>query len=250
MKRILAVAGVVLVLAVAGIAWFVLTRLDSMVAQLIETHGSQATGTSVRVGSVSIDLRRGRGTIRGLRVGNPQGYSRGDAFQLGEITLDIDLGSVQSSPIVIDELTVRAPKASYEVDAKGRSNFDAIKANLDRGAGAAPAETSGGESLPPRIAIKRFVFQKGSVSADFRAVDPKREKLEAELPPVRLQNVGGSKGGTPGELGKTIAGAFTRAVAKTVAANEAGRATEKAVGDKLGGEAGKAAGDLMKKIMD
>jgi hypothetical protein len=35
-----------------------------------------------------------------------------------------------------------------------------------------------------------------------------------------------------------------------VAANEAGRAAEKAVGDKLGGDAGKAAGGLLKKIMD
>jgi len=250
MKRILAVAGVVLVLAVAGIAWFVLTRLDSMVAQLIETHGSQATGTSVRVGSVRIDLRGGRGTIRGLRVANPKGYSRGDAFELGEITLGIDLGSIQSSPIVIDELTVSAPKASYEVDAKGRSNFDAIKANLDRGSSGVPAEASEAGGEPPRIAIKRFAFQEGTVSADFSAVDPKREMLEAELPSVRLQNVGGSKGGTPGELGKTIAGAFTRSVAKTVAANEAGRAAEKAVGDKLGGDAGKAAGGLLKKIMD
>jgi uncharacterized protein involved in outer membrane biogenesis len=248
MKRILAVGGVILVLAVAGILWFASTQLDSMVAQLIETHGSQATGTAVRVGSVSIDVTGGRGTIRGLRVANPKGYSGGDAFQLGEITLGIDLGSIKSSPIVIDELTVSAPKASYEVDAKGRSNFDAIKANLDRGSSSAPAEAS--DSPSPRIAIKRFEFQEGSVSADFRAVDSQREKLEAELPPVRLQNVGGSKGGTPAELGKTLAGAFTRSVAKTVAANEAGRATEKAVGDKLGGDAGKAAGGLMKKIMD
>ena len=99
MKRILVVGGVVLVLAVAGILWFVSSRLDSMVAQLIETHGSQATGTAVRVGSVSIDVTGGRGTIRGLRVANPKGYSRGDAFELGEITLGIDLGSIQSSPI-------------------------------------------------------------------------------------------------------------------------------------------------------
>ena len=250
MKRILAVGAVLLVLAVAAIAWFLSTRLDSLVAQLIETHGSQATGTAVRVGSVSIDVTGGRGTIRGLRVANPKGYSRGDAFQLGEITLAIDLGSVRSNPIVIDELTVSAPKASYEVDASGRSNFDAIKANLDRGSSGAAPDASEGDAPPPRIAIKRFAFQEGTVSADFSDVDPKRPKLEAALPSLRLQNVGGSKGGTPAELGKTIAGAFTRAVGKTVAANEAGRATEKAVGDKLGGEAGKAAGDLMKKIMD
>lgn len=250
MKRILGVGAVVLVLAAVGIAWFLFTRLDSLVAQLIETHGSQATGTAVRVGSVSIDVAGGRGTIRGLRVANPKGYSRGDAFQLGEITLGIDLGSVRSSPIVIDELTVSAPKASYEVDARGRSNFDAIKANLDRGSSGTAAEASEDDAPPPRIAIKRFVFQEGTVSADFSAVDPKREKLEAALPSVRLQNVGGTRGGTPGELGKTIAGAFTRSVAKTVAANEAGRATEKAVGDKLGGEAGKAAGGLLKKILD
>jgi hypothetical protein len=250
MKRILAVGAVVLVLAAAGLLWFLSTRLDSLVAQLIETHGSRATGTAVRVGSVSIDVTGGRGTIRGLRVANPEGYSRGDAFQLGEITLGIDLASLNASPIVIDELTVSAPKASYEVNAAGRSNFDALKANLDRGSSAAPAEKSEGGGEPPRIAIKRFAFQEGVVSADFSAVDPKREKLEAALPTLRLQNVGGSRGGTPAELGKAIAGAFTRSVAKTVAANEAGRTAEKAVSDQLGGEAGKAAGGMLKKILD
>lgn len=250
MKRILVVAGVVVVLAVAAVAWFVLTRLDSLVAQAIETYGSQAVGTSVRVGSVSIDLGKGRGTIRGLRVANPEGFSRGDAFQLGEIILDIELASLNASPIVIDELTVDGPEARYEVDARGRSNFDAIKANLDKGSSAAPAEPKEGAAAPPRIAIKRFAFQEGAVQADFRAVDPQREVLEAQLPAVRLQNVGGSRGGTPAELGKTIAGAFTRSVAKTVAAHEAGRAAEKAVGEKLGDDAGRAAGGLLKKIMD
>ena len=75
MKKILIGVFVALLLGAGAALWFLSSRLDSLVAGLIEQYGSQIVGTPVRVGSVAIDLRAGRGTIRGLRVANPEGYS-------------------------------------------------------------------------------------------------------------------------------------------------------------------------------
>ena len=130
MKRILIAGLAALILAAGAAIWFVYSRLDSLVASAIETHGTEIVGAPVRVGSVNIDLTGGRGTIRGLRIGNPDGFSRGDALRLGEIRLDLDAGSVTETPIVINELRIAEPVARFEVDARGRSNFARLQAEM------------------------------------------------------------------------------------------------------------------------
>jgi hypothetical protein len=244
-KRILIVAVVVGVVAVAAAAWFLLSNLNSLVASVIEEEGSRVVGTSLRVGSVSIDLRGGSGTIRGLRVANPDGFSRGDAFTLGEITLALDTGSLTSSPLVVERIRVAQPAANFEVDARGRSNFGALQSNVERyNAGATPAAAAEGEPL--KLVIRDFAFEQGAVHADFSAVHPDQAPLQAELPTVRRRNIGAPSGATPDRVGKELLGAFTNAVVKAVAANQAASELER----KIGGEAGKAAGGLLKKIMD
>jgi hypothetical protein len=247
-KRVLIVGGVVVVAALAVGVWLLLSNLDSLVASVIEEQGSAVTGTSVRVGSVSIDLRGGSGTIRGLRVANPDGFSRGDAFSLGEITLDLDTGSLTGSPIVVERVRVAEPAANYEVDARGRSNFGALKSNVERysAAGGAAEEAPAAEGEPLKLLIRDFAFEKGSVRADFSALDADQEPIQAELPTVRRSNLGAPSGAAPGQIGKQVLGAFTGAVVKTVGASQAARQLE----DRIGGEAGKAAGGLLKKMLD
>lgn len=65
------IAGFALVAAVAvAIAVFgLLSSLNSLVAQAIEKHGSEATGTEVGVSEVEISLKDGRGSIGGLEIG-------------------------------------------------------------------------------------------------------------------------------------------------------------------------------------
>jgi hypothetical protein len=248
-KRVAIGVGIALVVGIAVAVWLLLSRLDSLVARVIEAQGSRIAGSAVRVGSVHIDLREGRGTIRGLRVANPPGFSSGDAFELGEIALDIDTRSLGGRPIAIDELRVEEPVAHFEVDAKGRSNFEVLRqhaesASAGEAAAPGPAEPASGEST--RLRIGRFALEGGRVRADVSALDPKREPIEAPLPPIRLRDVGGPRGATPGEIGKTLLTAFTGSVVRTVAGSQLGSLLER----QIGGEAGKAASGLLKHLLD
>lgn len=246
-KRIAIGVGIALVVGIAVAVWLVLSRLDSLVASVIETQGSRIAGSPVHVGAVHIDLREGRGTIRGLRVANPPGFSSGDAFELGEISLDLDTRSLGGTPIAIDELRIEEPVAHFEVDAKGRSNFEVLRqhaASVSAGQGAAPAESGPGEST--RLRIGRFALEGGRVQADVSALDPKRQPIEAPLPPIRLRDVGGPKGATPGEIGKTLFTAFAGSVVRTVAGSQVGGLLEK----QIGGEAGKAASGLLQQLLE
>ena len=250
MKRVVLLGGIVVVLAVGIAVWFTLTRLDALVAAAIETYGSEITGAPVSVGSVSIELSDGRGVIRNLRVGNPAGFSDADAFRLGEIELDIDTASITRQPLVIEALVVHAPEALYELDARGRSNLDAILANVERYSGSGSEADTGADAAPAgeqtRIRVSRFVFEEGKVTANAAALG-QEQPLEAQLPPVRLNDVGGASGATADELGKQILGAFTRSAVRAVARSQ----IQKGLADRLGSEAGEAAeaaGEALKKL--
>ena len=74
--RIAIIAGAGLLFLAAVAVYLLLSNLDSLVERGIEKFGSEAAGTKVSVDRVAIDLRQGRGSILGLTVANPPGFSR------------------------------------------------------------------------------------------------------------------------------------------------------------------------------
>jgi hypothetical protein len=88
MKKILIILTVV-VAVVAFLAYRLVSNLDDIVKSAIENVGSEALGVEVSVGSVSIDLAGGTGTIGGLEIANPPGYSGDPALSVGELTLEL-----------------------------------------------------------------------------------------------------------------------------------------------------------------
>ena len=94
-KKIAAGVIAIIVIAIAFAVFYLLSNLNSLVAEAIEIHGGNVTDTSVGVSGVDISIREGRGSIKGLTVANPDGFKKGNAFSLGDITVDIDLESGQ-----------------------------------------------------------------------------------------------------------------------------------------------------------
>jgi len=247
---IIAVVLLVLLLAVGGGVYFVITSLDSLVKSGIETYGSQITGTAVRVSSVNIELASGRGSIRGLRIGNPKGFSSQDAFSLGEITLDIDPGSITGEPVIVEAVLIRTPVVHFEVDAKGGSNIEVIKQNVARyqgppaaGSGGGGAGEDAGASTAPRVSVSRFLFEKGKLSADTSAMGGSAQQLA--LPSLEMTDLGGSKGAPPDEISQAVMNRYLAVVGKVVAQYGA----ERLIDEKLGGQEGEAAKKLLRGLL-
>lgn len=250
MKRAAIATGVAIIVIVAIAIVYLLRNLDSLVADAIETYGSRATGTRVAVGSVEIHLRDGRGTIRGLRVANPEGFSEPNAFAWDEVTVDIDPASVTSPPYVVDEVRIVAPEVDFELNERGQANLRELQKRLQRGgeeAGAPSEPAEKGESgEAPRLRIRSFTFERGRVDVHSEAVGGK--EASAELPPLRLTDVGGESGATPTEIGREVLEAYTAQILKTVARKELDRRVEEAIDEHLGDETGKAAKGLLDRL--
>ena len=77
MLKILGVLAALVLAAVAGGAWWLYSSKDALVKAAIEKFGPEITGVAVTVEGVKLDPLEGKGTISGLKVGNPKGLSDG-----------------------------------------------------------------------------------------------------------------------------------------------------------------------------
>ena len=198
MKKMVLGALLLLALSLGFAVYYVLSGLDGMVKTAIETHGSQATQTAVRVAAVQIVLKDGSGAIRGVTVGNPQGFATPQAFILGEIATQVELRSLSEEVTVIDHVTVRAPEVFFELNAAGKNNLAVLKQNLAGGTAASSGKNSGAD---PRLIIRKLLFADGSIHAK---VVPLNKEYELKLPTIELSDLGGKNGATPAQIADQI----------------------------------------------
>lgn len=241
MKKLLIAAGVIIALIVV-IALVALSNLDSLVAKAIEKHGSEVTQTSVRVSGVSISLRDGRGSIKGLKVASPEGYEARTAFSLDDITVEINIKSVREDPVVINEIRIRAPVINAEITKTGSSNIDELRKRVQTSTAGNGGESAESGETAKRIRIERFVFEKGRVEVDASALGI--EKRTIELPEIRLDDVGGANGAPPDEIARIILTTVAGKATSEIAGSELDRLIE----EKLGGSLGDKAKGLLEKI--
>ncbi len=198
MKKVVLGAILVLLITIGFGVYYLLSNLDSLVKSAIETYGSEATQTSVRVDNVKIVLQDGSGTIRGLSIGNPKGFATPNAFSLGEIATQIDLKSLSEDVPVIEHITIRAPEAFYELNEKGQNNLDKLKSNLQSGASTSSTSSSaksGGSE--PKLIIRKLIFSSGNLHA---RVVPLDKNYELKLPNIQMNDLGGKTGATPSQI--------------------------------------------------
>jgi len=180
---------IALVAAIAGAVVYVSSNLDSIVAGLIEEHGSAATRTPVNVSGVSIKLAEASAAISRLSVGNPEGFA-GNAIEMEEFAITLDAGSLTSDVIVIEELLVKGARLNILQQVNG-NNLQELMGNLDD---PAPAdEEDGGEGK--KIIINRFTLEGASASLSAPEFD---ETREFTLSTITLRDIGRSSGGATG----------------------------------------------------
>ena len=212
MKKVIVGLVLIITIAISVGVYYVLTNLDSLVEAAIEKYGSEATQTSVLVDSVKINLADGAAGIKGLTIGNPDGYAQPYAFSLGEIRVGIDLQSLQEEPYIINEITVLAPQVFVEINEANKTNLNELKKNLASGSTAVAQDektkaATDGSAKEPRLIIRRVTFADGNIQARVAALDNK--ELQIKLPGLDMTNLGGSKGATATELASEILNRLT-----------------------------------------
>lgn len=201
---------VVLLLAVAagGGAWWFLRSLDGLVKRAIHKWGPEITGVAVRVDSVRIEVTEGRGSIRGLVIGNPKGYDAPQALKVAEIRLTLDPASLAKDVIVVKELLLAAPDVTYQ-RGPGGDNMAVIQKNVDawvaRNSGPKSADAGPGK----KFIVENLIVRDGK--AHFGTT------LGSPIPNLHMRDVGRkSNGATAGEVFKQTWDALLRSMGSLI----------------------------------
>ena len=200
MKLRNAVLGGVLAVALvgAGAAWWVFERRDFLVKSAIERFGPQLTGVSVKVRDVNLEPTEGRGTIRGLEMGNPPGYRAPRALTLGQMRLAIDFSTLRGNVVRIREVSIESPLITYE-RGPGGDNLAVIQKHIDREV----ARLAGPGTGPERkYIIDRLQVRGARASYGGTATVP--------VPDLTMRDIGKrTNGATAAEVTRSVMSAMT-----------------------------------------
>jgi hypothetical protein len=235
-KILLSVLAIVAVLAIVGyitLQFF----LGSIVKAGVNKFGPSITQTKVELQGANLSPLSGAGTLTGLTVANPPGWSAGNAFALGEVHIDLQPFSIFGDHIVINELIIEKPEFSYETKIVSSNIADLLK-NIEKAVG---GEQSGNSpkaknGKPLKLEVRKFVLRGGQVRLGVGGT-----ALTLPMPPVELSNVGTAEGGiTPAGL----AFAVMRSVTTSVVTASTDALT------KVGGTSGAAAAETAKQAAE
>lgn len=237
MKKILLICSVIVGLGLLGLVAMTFF-LGSIVTAGVNNFAPKITQTKVTLASAKISPLSGSGTLSGLVVGNPQGWSEGNICALGKIHVSVAPFSILGDHIVVNEIDIEAPEFNYETKIVS-SNVGALLKNIETVIGgdkdsAPQATTKSGK--PIKFEVKKFRLQNGKVRLGVGGTG-----LTLPMPSIELTDLGTKEGGiTPDQL--------VLAVMKNVTGSIVS-ATTKAVGD-IGKTTGAAAAQSAQKAAE
>jgi len=191
MKKLLKVLLIVVPLVVIVGVVVLLVSLNGIVKSSVETVLPKITGTPVTIETVNISPFSGKAELKGFIIGNPEGYQTPSSFELGTVRAVLDLRSLMSDTIVIDEILIEGPQVTYEVDLPSfDSNIQQIQKNVEAFAGppSEKPEPEADKGPSKNVLIKKFVFKEGKVHLSAKVAQGR--KLSVPLPAVEKENIG------------------------------------------------------------
>jgi len=208
--RILIALVVLILLAVLAIHFF----LDAGIKRGVETFGPKLAKVDIKLDSVSLSLLSGSGKVKGLLVGNPEGFKTPSAIQVGMASLALQPRSLLSDKVVINSINVQSPEITYETDLKS-SNLQRIIANLEAATGG--TETSPAQNKEAKAGKKLEVDDFVITGAKLRlGINSPLGGTSATVPlvEIHLTDLGqGPEGITPADLAKKVLQAIEKEAA-------------------------------------
>ena len=239
------------VVALVVLVLVVVLTLPMTIGPIVKTAasmgGPKALGVAVSVGDVKLSPLAGSLVISQVKVGNPQGYSDKNAFEVESVEIGLDIQSLMSDTILVKKIQIDAPGIVFE-SKDGKSNFDTILANAKKSSDEEKMKEIGTEKKPgKKVVIGEFTLSNAKVSYVSSLTLGKAVTLP--LPSVTLHDIGKASGGITfmeavTEIIKSVLGGLTQAVTGVAGAT----------GDLLKGvggaasDAAKGAGDALKNV--
>jgi len=200
MRWLVRIAGALLLVAllVLGGLWW---RMDALAERMIERGATARLGVETELRGLLLRPFSGIVSMRELRVANPPGYA-GDFLRVERARGTLDVATLRRDVVEVREVTLAGVLLTLEQTGTG-SNYDAIVANLERGA--RPASDAPGPSVRVHHLYVRDIIAQVRLAA--------APVLVLEVPEIHLRDLGGPDGAGTGEITADVVRAILLAAA-------------------------------------
>jgi len=235
-KKILLWSGLGLVLLIIIGLLVTALFLDGIVKTGVNTVGPKIVKVPLTLDSIHIGILSGSATVKGLVIGNPDGYKTPNAISVGLAEVSVDVGSALSDKIIIHSVHVESPEITFEGGLSG-NNLSKIVDNLNetaqslQGSGASGANAAtpapAGTKPAKKLEVDDFLITGAKVHVSLTGLGGR--EMDLPIPDIHLTDLGkGSDGMTPAELVSQVIKEITTATVSGLG-KDAGSAAEGAV---------------------
>ena len=196
MKSTRYLIALVALVALAGLMWLYKGK-DWLIRDAIVSATEKATGVSVHLGSIRVELTKGDGLLKDFRLGNPKGFSREELLAIGKGTIDLELKSITSPVIRVQKVDLNDVSILFEGSGK-RNNMNALKAQVNE---RSSRPEKGKTEQEKKLRIDSLVMNNVKLDVRMSGI-VKVGKLD--LGTIRMNGLGGSSGAPASEIAAAI----------------------------------------------
>jgi len=218
-KNILIAIAIVVALIVLAATVFV-GKLDGLIADAIQTEGTAALGTTVKVQSVETNLTDGSAVINGLSIANPVGYKATEALTIGSFTANVDYETQVIENIDINQAVINAELTGTD------SNFQALLDGMPESEDIVDDANADEEEL--QLSIKSLQLRETTVNVDSDQLGQTSFVMED----LHLKDLNGTVGELSDEITNSLINHVTSQI-KGFATAEIGRALKAKAEEKI-----------------
>lgn len=179
-----------LVIAFSAIYFF-----NSIVKTVVETYASKVTGVEVRLDDVDISLMSGKGLVSGFTIASPKGFKEPHIIHIGEVMVNVNMGSLFSNNVRINAIEVLNPEITYEVNGN-TSNVNVLKkqiaANLQNNTkqdNTSPGAKETKATSSRQFLVRNLTIQEAKVKVSSTSIVPDAA-TSMTLPKLHFENIG------------------------------------------------------------
>ena len=179
-------------LIVIAVFLFIIMNFSQIAKKAIEHFGSEIVGVPVTVGFVMISPLSGKGEIRGLTIGNPEGYKESYLLKIKSLSMSLDTASLLGDPIHIKHIKITKPDINWEGNFK-RSNLTEVNRNVDA-FNRKLASTYGLDSTESKnVFIRTLKIQDAVAHVQFKGLGLGKTKVK--VADIEMNNIGTAEKG-------------------------------------------------------
>jgi len=208
MKKLIKIAVLLVLLLIIAVALGIHFYLDSAVKKAVEKVGPEVTGVSVKLDSVSILLFAGSTTVKGLVVGNPEGFKSPSSISVAKTKVDIKPSSIFSDKIIINTISIDAPEITFEQNGLIKNNLNELRKKVSSSSPPSAGKTEpakGEKSAGKKLQVDEFIISNGKVHVLANIPGVGEKAMTVPLPLISQKNLGtGPDGITAAELSKIV----------------------------------------------